>query len=340
MLAGSLSNVFPNFPVIFAGLWSTKNAKGGLCILFVFALITLSNFYGLTSKIKTLYPRSNATEREKPRVMLTMFTSFKNKKEKYQTYCNTLRNLALFRPQIQPILFTYETDERLIKLAKSLGWIVAEIPRLGKIKLPIWKDMYFAAQNRSDSLFYSWFNGDILFDDGLIKTLTTIEQYLNQLNKPLIVGRRVNFDLRDRELWNKSDVTEAAKKGQLHANIAIDYFILARNQFIWDKVPDIVIGRSHYDVYLVYLAVKNKLSVVDATKTILALHQTGKDGNNAGITTNKDWKYNVKILPNFDIYQGGADRTPLYTEHGNGNEKIEIWQRPMRERAKLSKLMC
>ena len=329
------------FPVIFADVWCTRNAKGAVAfILSLLALITLSHFDGLTFKTKTLYPSYEAMVPKKPRVLLTMFTSFKNKKEKYRTYCNTLRNWALFLPQIQPLLFTYETDENLIKLAKSLGWLIADVPRLGKNKVPIWKDMYFAAQNHSNSVFYGWFNGDLLFDDGLINTLTAVEHYLNQLDRTLIVGQRTNFELRNREIWNKSDVTKAAKEGTLYHIHALDYFILARNQYVWDQVPDVVIGRTYYDNFLVYVALKNKLSVVDASKTVLTLHQTGKDGNLASEKTINDPLYNSKILGKFNISQGGTDKAPFFTQHGPGKEKIEVWQRPIKEMVKLSKLKC
>ena len=322
-----------------------KRATHALIILTALVLIVMVSkvdFFGLSyvmqSKLST-FTRTKAPVEVKPRVMLTMFTTFKSKKDKFQTYSNTLRNWALFLPQIQPLLFIYETDENLIKLARSLGWLVAEVPRLSKDNVPIWKYMYFAAQNHSDSIFYGYFNGDILFDDGLLNTVSAVEEYLNQLNKPLIIGRRTNLPLRGRDLWKKSDVTRAAKEGELFLDSAEDYFILARNQFVWDQVVDVVIGRPAYDNYLVALALNNKLSVIDATETILTLHQTGEEGNSESFH-NKDYRYNYEAMGEFKRDRGHTTFAPIFTKHSKGKEGIELWQRPVKEMVKLSKCKC
>ena len=42
-----------------------------------------------------------------------------------------------------------------------------------------------------------------------------------------------------------------------------------------------VIGRPGYDNYLVNVAVNNKISLIDVTKTMTVIHQTGYDGNSA-----------------------------------------------------------
>ena len=56
-------------------------------------------------------------------------------------------------------------------------------------------------------------------------------------------------------------------------------------------MKNVVIGRPAYDNYFVGVARINKLSIVDASKSLLALHQTGKDGKFAG-AKNMDSKYN------------------------------------------------
>ena len=56
-------------------------------------------------------------------------------------------------------------------------------------------------------------------------------------------------------------------------------------------MKDVVIGRPAYDNYFVAMARYNNMSVVDASRTILALHQTGQDGKFAG-AKNTDSRYN------------------------------------------------
>jgi len=108
-------------------------------------------------------------------------------------------------------------------------------------------------------------------------------QKLEDLGKTLVIGRRTNVEYNNQRLYHSSDVTEIAKQnGTLHVIKGIDYFFIARNAFPWHRIPDLVIARNGYDNFLVATAIKNNISVIDATKTLLAVHQTDVDGNSAG----------------------------------------------------------
>ena len=116
----------------------------------------------------------------------------------------------------------------------------------------------------------------------------------------------------------------------------MDYFILAHNQFVWDQVLDVIIGRPGYDNYLVAVALNNKISVIDATKTILTLHQTDIEGNDSGIKSGKlkkDLYFNYKLFGEFDKSRGRTNNTPFYTEHSQ--KTIELWQRFPKELVKV-----
>ena len=107
---------------------------------------------------------------------------------------------------------------------------------------------------------------------------------------------------------------------------AIDYFIIAYNRFIWDKIADIVIGRIGYDNYLVYKAIKHDVPVVDATKTILTVHLTGSDGNYAGHQHKETNNFNWNIMGTFNASLGMTNSSQYLTESNNGT--IELWERP------------
>ncbi|KAK3599737.1 hypothetical protein CHS0354_037210, partial [Potamilus streckersoni] len=59
----------------------------------------------------------------------------------------------------------------------------------------------------------------------------------------------------------------------LFAAYAEDYFITSTS-YPWKDIPDIVIGRRAYDNWLVLNARTMMHRVLDATETILAVHQT------------------------------------------------------------------
>jgi len=100
----------------------------------------------------------------------------------------------------------------------------------------------------------------------------------------LVVGQRADVDVHNRVLYRPECVQQevTALKGRLHPAYGIDYFAIARNQFPWSQVPDLIIGHPGYDNFLVAVASTSNVSVVDATETLAALHQTDQDGVGTG----------------------------------------------------------
>jgi len=135
----------------------------------------------------------------------------------------------------------------------------------------------------------------------------------------LVVGRRTNVRGNDKLLrYLPGDVTELAKKkGQLFMFSAIDYFIMTSTGYPWHRVPrDVVVGRVGYDNFLVLNALRHRVSVVDATNTITALHQTGRDGNMAG-HGGKYAGYNIRQLGRFNFRGGLTSSSQFVTKYAN-----------------------
>nr|KAG5686858.1 hypothetical protein BaRGS_003548 [Batillaria attramentaria]KAG5701083.1 hypothetical protein BaRGS_008804 [Batillaria attramentaria] len=69
----------------------------------------------------------------------------------------------------------------------------------------------------------------------------------------------------------------ARSRGEMDIGHAIDYIVVDR-RFPWNCIPDLVIGRVVYDNWLVGHAIlEGQVVVVEATETLLAVHQLGKD---------------------------------------------------------------
>ena len=164
-----------------------------------------------------------------------------------------------------------------------------------------------------NSQFYGYSNGDLLFDNGLPGTLVVLDRFLPQTNRTLVIGKRTNIKLMGRVLYKPTDVRISAKRGRLFRADAEDYFFIAHNSFPWEKVPEIVIGRPAYDNFMVGMAIKNEVSAVDVTKTMVALHQTGKDGDYAG-HKNSDKSHNFKSIGKFNWGSGLTSSAQFETE--------------------------
>ena len=105
----------------------------------------------------------------------------------------------------------------------------------------------------------------------------------------MVVGKRSNHNLVGP--LNTQDISRV--KSSLFIAVAQDYFIMSRSLFDWSQIPSFVIGRRGYDNALVDWAYHHA-TLVDATATITALHQTTADGDYAG-WSNKDGEYNVNL---------------------------------------------
>ena len=137
------------------------------------------------------------------------------------------------------------------------------------------------------------------------------------LSTSLIVGRRVNMDMKkvvNNSLLLSANIEYAAKQfGSLFGANAEDYFFIRRNQFPWHRIPNLAIGRTAYDNFVVGIAIKNNVSVIDASKTVIALHQTDHEGNKAG-HRNPETGVNTKVIGYFNSKSGYTTSSQYYTD--------------------------
>ncbi|CAG2242157.1 unnamed protein product [Mytilus edulis] len=264
--------------------------------------------------------------------LLTLFTSWSEDKGKYICRNNTINNWNLLHENVVRILFT--NDAALSDRVKSMGWKVLPITKVGTTGVPILKYMFYATMAAEDSLFYAYANGDILFTDGLIKSIKAVKKSkLGGARDLLMIGRR--YDVRNvskNEATNYYKLITAVKsRGDLHRPEGIDYFILKKTYPLQD-FPDLVIGRIRIDTYLVAVAVSSSHShVVDISKTSIAVHQVtlpGKTGVDEG-RSKHDALYNVKLLKSKKFYllrRGSTMCAPFYTKRSK-NMTIKIKDR-------------
>ena len=157
--------------------------------------------------------------------------------------------------------------------------------------------MYLDVMENFNTTFYAYSNGDILYTDSLIKTLVALVNSAIDVNQPMmLVGKRTNVEnVTESEGSSWKNLTTVAKsRGRLFTGDAEDYFITSP-VYPWKDIAEVVIGRRAYDNWLVYFARKQKQIVIDATSTILAVHQTTVSGNFEGLG-HKNWNYNHILL--------------------------------------------
>ena len=147
-------------------------------------------------------------------------------------------------------------------------------------------------------------------------------QQLGVLNRTMVIGRRWNVIWRNlTSLYLPEHVTEiAGTHGSLHVKWALDYFIIARNEFPWNQLPDVVIARPGYDNYLVMLAVRENVSVVDTSNTLVAVHQTDNEAKDLRRHSGQH-DYNMQLLGPFMINEGLISSSQFLTNHMPGQPR-------------------
>ena len=143
-------------------------------------------------------------------------------------------------------------------------------------------------------------------------------QAVKYLNATLIIGRRTNIDMRRmryKPLVTPSEVeTVAARFGRVFRADAIDYFIIHRNHFPWSRIRNIAVGRPAYDNYIVGMALKHHVSVVDVSNTVFAVHQTCC-GLDADDHRSPEDRLNFKAIGYFDYKIGHITNAQFYTDY-------------------------
>ncbi|KAL3848582.1 hypothetical protein ACJMK2_019432 [Sinanodonta woodiana] len=221
--------------------------------------------------------------------ILTLFTSWLHRYDKYVVQNITVQNWKYVRPHSHPVLWAiyitnntelgdislmtpnwaiYITnDTELGDIYRRHGWSILPLTHTAIEGVPVVKYMYLDAMRHFNSTFYGFANADILFNDGLVNTLLTIRKFTDIYRDPVLVtGIRINFDYKiPCKAKDMKNISKVSEKGKLANPMSADYFITTRD-YPWWKMEEIVIGRI------------NKIFVINSTPTVIALHQSTEAG--------------------------------------------------------------
>ena len=226
--------------------------------------------------------------------IVSLFTTVIDRKDELKAFIqsNTMRSYNFLGPGLAATVFT--ESAKWANIAREAG--ISALTQFPKNPhgTPLLKGMYHAVEKtftspETTAFFYGYSNADILFSQTLLDTLMVIHRdiVLGRLKpRVLIVGQRINkpVDPSKDGVHRKEDlaplVLRLAKSGKLFQTNAQDFFFITKGTFEWSKVPDFVIGRHAYDNWLVDHSVHHAdIDVIDVTRTVHAVHQTGKDGD-------------------------------------------------------------
>jgi len=169
---------------------------------------------------------------------------------------------------------------------------------------PLVDDVFRIGAEAAKGEWLAYINADIVLLPDFLGVLDTMRVF----RKPgLVIGQRWDLDLEDsidfsNPNWDEEMRVEVKSRGNLHSPSGIDYFLFGPGT--WKQIPPFALGRTMWDNWLVYSARARGLAVVDATASVLAVHQNHSYGLRSAAA---DWVWKgPEAERNLDL-AGGLD---------------------------------
>lgn len=211
---------------------------------------------------------------------------------------NALKSWTLVHPEAEVILFGDE--EGAAETARELG--LRHEPHVERNEYGTKRlDYMFTTARaiaRHDVLCY--INCDIILMEDFRRALQRVKTEHSQF---LMVGRRWDVEISEpcdftQANWRSRLQTFALMRGMQRPPEWIDYFAFSRDVY-GASIPRFVVGRVHWDDWLVWKALDLKVPVVDASAAVVAVHQNHDYGyhpeGHHGTLHDKEARQNLQL---------------------------------------------
>jgi len=192
---------------------------------------------------------------------------------------NAIRSWLTAVPNAEIIL--YGASEGAAEL--SAEWGLAHVPVVASAPsgLPYFGAIVNHAEENGRFDVQCYLNCDILLTPSIARAITSVA-----FKKFLLVGQRIDMaegsrlEASNPGWWKAVEELQDSGLLELQPPTAIDYFVFPRG--LWNGLLPLIIGRAGYDNALLGFCLRNGIPILDATETVLALHQFHGYGHAAG----------------------------------------------------------
>jgi hypothetical protein len=137
---------------------------------------------------------------------------------------------------------------------------------------PLVSSIFGLARQASASPLLAYVNADVLLLPDLVLAAQAVAA---QAGRFLMIGQRWDLEVRSpldfTPGWDERLKVEVKGRGRLHLPAGSDYFVFPRPLFA--EMPDFAIGRAGWDNWMIYHARQQGWPVVDATPSVMVVHQ-------------------------------------------------------------------
>jgi len=137
---------------------------------------------------------------------------------------------------------------------------------------PLVSSIFDLARRASAAPLLAYLNADILLLPDFVEAARQVSALAKRF---LVIGQRWDLDVRTlldfSPGWDGRLRQEVGAHGREHMPAGSDYFLFPRDLFT--EIPDFAIGRAGWDNWMIFHARQQGWPVIDATPSILVVHQ-------------------------------------------------------------------
>jgi hypothetical protein len=182
---------------------------------------------------------------------------------------NALGSWTRLRPACEILIFGDEKGTA--DAARELA--LRHVPAVARneVGTPLVNDLFAEAERRSRHRLLAYANSDMILFDDLVRAIERVQH----LPRFLLCGRRRNLpvstSLSFEGEWAPPLRAAVARAGRIAIPGAIDYFVFPRDMV--GPLPPFAVGRVEWDQWLLFRARALGVPLIDATSSVLAIHQ-------------------------------------------------------------------
>lgn len=247
--------------------------------------------------------------------MLTIFTTPKAFKGHFVVIQeNAIASWCQLRPKCQIILVG--DDFGTAKIARKYHLTNIKNVARNMFGTPLLPDIFKKAYENAQFEKLAYINCDVILMDDFIESTKHIK-----LRTFFMTGSRWELNLKTKmgfqNDWQKNLKAKVLREGHQKRVGATDYFIFSPK--IDFQIPNLAVGRTFWDTWLIFKAKQLKIPIVDATEMVWAIHQT-HDYSHAGgwakVWLGAESRENKKLIGDQRKYFNVLDADYILTRKG------------------------
>jgi len=204
-----------------------------------------------------------------------MLTLFAIPKHFHGIFATIQRNAILSWTRLtpRPEIFLFGNEEGTAEIAAELGLHHFPEVERNEFGTPLIHDLFRQAEQRACTPLIGYVNADIVLT---VDFSAALDRVRARYEKFMMVGRRWDLDCDQPLDFSQSEWGESLRSAAIRTNAQrpgnyIDYFVYSRG--VCDGLLPLAIGRFTWDNYILWRARANGAELVDASATVIAIHQ-------------------------------------------------------------------